>query len=135
MKLSALKTDPRVDLGAWVRDIPGLPGLALKVRPIDCIDAQRVMRRELQAIPRAKRLTGIDPADERAATNLVLRKVVLLDWSGLEDDDGAPIPYSPGMAERLIQEPEFAVFRDAVVYAAGIVRDEGKIALEEASGN
>ena len=135
MKLSEIKTDPRLGEGAWVHDIPALPGLALKVRSIGCDDAQRLLRKQVRDIPRARRLTGLDPADERSNMNVVLKKVILLDWSGLEDEEGRPIPYSAEMAARLIEEPEYEMFRDAVLFASGAVKDRGVLDLEDASGN
>ena len=135
MKLSALKTDPRIDQGAWVRDIPGLPGLALKVRPVGNVDAQRAYRAALAAIPRAKRMTGLDPADERAASDEAMVKAVLLDWDGLEDDDGDPIPYSEKLARELLTQPETEAFRDGVVFAATVVKELGVVEMKDTAKN
>jgi hypothetical protein len=135
LKLSALKTDPRIDQGAWVREIPGLPGLAFKVRPLNNNDAQRIYRRALAQIPRANRVTGVDPADERAASDEALLKAVLLDWSGLEDDEAGEIPYSEKLAREIITQPEYDAFREGLIFAATVVKEIGVLDLKEAAKN
>lgn len=136
MKLSSIKTDLRlVESGAWVGDIPGLEDLYLKVRPAGTVDAQRAYNKAKAGIPRAKRMTGIDPADERAAMDESLIHAVLIDWSGLEDESGKPIPYSQELARQLITDPTTEAFREGVVWASMVVREIGTLDLQDKLGN
>lgn len=135
MKLSEIRIDPRLLQGAWVRDIPGMDGLALKVRPAGNVDAQRIYRGKIAAIPRVKTLRGVDPADERAATDESILGGILLDWSGLTDDEGNAVPYSAALARELVTSPETESFRDAVLFASVMVKDLGEVNLKDDVGN
>lgn len=135
MKLSTLKTDPRIYEGAWVTELPGLPGLSVKVRPGNNIDAQRAYNQAIASIPRAKRAAGLDPEDQRVALDESILAAVLLDWDGLEDDDGNPIPFSGKLARELITQPETEAFREAVMWAATVVREIGIVSLKDAAKN
>jgi hypothetical protein len=48
---------------------------------------------------------------------------VLLDWAGLEAEDGTPLPFTKEQATEFLTKPEYRRFRDAVVYAATVVGD------------
>lgn len=130
-----MKINPAVAAGAWVTEIPGLPGLRLKVRPAGNVDAQRLYRAHVNGVPRAKRIQGLDPVDEKAASDEVLIGAILLDWDGLVDDAEKPIPFSEVMARQLLTEPEYEAFREGVVWASVYVKDVGQISLKDAVGN
>src|SRR5262245_40290355 len=137
MKLTEIAVDPdRVENGAWVDDIPELQGLRLKVRGNNNADWRRLQARLLDAVPRKKRMGGrVDPDEQDKIIGSCLLSTCLLDWDGLEDDDGAPIPYSKQMAQKLLNEPEYRRFRDGVIWASNVVADESETNAEETAGN
>lgn len=135
MKDMAVDTD-RVENGAWVDDIPEMEGLKLKVRGSNNVDWRRLQARLVDAVPRKKRPGGrLDPDEQDRVIALCLLNTCLLDWDGLEDDDGKALPYSKQMANTLLTEPQYRRFRDGVIWAAGVVAESDKVNKEEASGN
>lgn len=126
MKISSIRIDSaRIEGGDWVGDIPGLGDLRLKVRGIDNRDYRRL---------HAKLLDGVGP-DERDEAGKILEKVaddisaellfktVLLDWDGLEAEASTPTapiaePYAKELAFQYLTDPDYAVFRDGVAWAA-----------------
>lgn len=137
MKMSELALDAeRQENGAWVDEIPEVEGLRLKVRGQLNVDWRRLQARLMDAVPRKKRVGGrLDPDEQDRIMSSCLLNACLLDWEGLEDDEGNAIPYSKQMAQKLLTEPEFRRFRDSVVWAASIVADHAQADQEEASGN
>lgn len=134
MKLSSLKRDHRLALGAWVDDIPGLPGLRLKVEALDGFTAQKAQARAMRDLPIGRRVGSLAPEDAHAVETEVLAEV-LHDWTGLEDDDGNAVSFSPTRAREMLADPDLDLFRAAVRMAAGVVKEHGRLDLETASGN
>src|SRR5262245_12290538 len=137
MKLGELTVDPnRVENGAWVSDIPELQGLRLKVRGNNNADWRRLQARLLDAVPRKKRMGGrVDPEEQDRIISSCLLSTCLLDWEGLEDEEGQPIPFSKQMAQKLLTEPEYRRFRDGVIWASNVVADPLESDVEDTAGN
>jgi hypothetical protein len=137
MKLGELTVDPnRVENGAWVEDIPELQGLRLKVRGNNNADWRRLQAKLLDAVPRKKRMGGrVDPEEQDRIISSCLLSTCLLDWEGLEDGDGKPIPFSKQTAQKLLTEPEYRRFRDGVIWASNVVGDNIESEVEDAAGN
>jgi hypothetical protein len=137
MKLSDIALDSeRQEKGAWVDEIPELEGLKLLVRGVNNVDWRRLQVKLMEAIPRKKRLSGrIDTDEQDRIQSTCLLNACLLDWDGLEDDDGKPIPYEKDMARKLLFEPEYRKFRDGVVWAAYIVAEQTSQDQKEILGN
>lgn len=128
MKLDDLKAITRnIEQGAWVRDLPNLPGVALKVRGTFNADYSRLMAKLMAQ--RTPEQVGNEEEDEKLEIQL-LHETILVDWSGIED-----APYSPDMALKLLSDPELAVFRGAVRYAGNVVARQGKQSLENDAKN
>ncbi len=122
MKLSKIKVNGKaIEGGAWVSGIPELEGVRLKVRGLRNTAHRRLEAKLSRDIPREDRLNGIDPAAADAIESECLAKTVLLDWSGIEGDDGKPIPYSDEIGLQYLSDPDYLVLRNGVVYAATIV--------------
>lgn len=122
MKLSSIKINGRaIEEGAWVNQIPQLPGVRLKVRGLGNRDYRRFEAKLIREIPREARIDGLDPADADAIEARCLAETVLIDWDGIEGDDGAPQRLTPEIALGYLQDPDYLVLRNAVVYAASIV--------------
>lgn len=137
MKMSELAVDAdRQENGAWVDDIPEMEGLRLKVRGSNNADWRRLQARLIDAVPRKKRIGGrLDPDVQDSIMSSCLLNCCLLDWDGLEDDDGNTILYDKKMAEKLLKEPEYRRFRDSVVWAASVVAENASADQEETAGN
>lgn len=136
MKLSSLRIDPvRVEKGAWIDKIPEMGDLRLNVRGIDNSDARRLRETLIENVPRAERVRGLDMVERDRIAGKVLAEAVLLDWDGLDDDDGRPIPYSSEMAEKLLTDPALPAFRAAVAWAADRVSEEQEERKQDALGN
>lgn len=134
MKLSDIRVDAaKGEAGAWVRDLPGLPGVALKVRGIDNTDWRRVMAREMKTLPRVKRM-NIDPAETERITTRCLIEAGIVDWAGIEGEDGKPLTFSAGAAD-LLADPDYAELRNAALYACGVVSRDGIETLSDILGN
>ena len=123
MELDQIKaTTRRVQQGAWVKDLPDLPGIAVKVRSYRNADFKRNLA-EVRAEYKPEELLTKEVQDKIQAR--LLLDTILLDWSGIDE-----APYSREMAETLLNDPEFESFRQAVDYAAGIVAIHGQEQLE-----
>lgn len=128
MKLSEIKSvSQKIEQGAWVRDLPNLPGVAVKVRGYGNTDYRRVLLK-LRGELSQEQLK--DDAAQDAVQVRLLHETILEDWSGIED-----AAYSPALAQKLLSDPDLAVFRSGVEYAAGVVARDGQIALEADAKN
>ena len=133
MKLSDMKIDSAaIEAGVWVRDIPGMGDLAVKVRGLRNADYRRLNASLWGAVPAAKK--G-DPAEADRIAVTLLAETILIGWDGLTDDDGTPLPWSTERAVALLSDPDFALFRDAVTWAASTVGDISREAVEDSAKN
>ena len=137
MKLKEIKIDAaKADQGAWVGDIPEMGDLRLKVRGSGNADYRRRMQRLVDALPRQFKAGGrVDPDKMDQITTTCLLDDVLLDWEGIEDDAGNPLPFSKEQARAMIEDPDLRRFRDAVVWAAGVVAETDAATGEDNAGN
>jgi hypothetical protein len=136
MKVSDRKIDPKKrEEGAWVSDIPEWQDLKLKVRGRDNKDWARMEQKLIMAVPRQRRQNGLDPEDRDRINGILLRDTCLIDWKGIEDDSGAPEPYSKEAANKYLTQPENEPFRNAVLWAATVVAEQGQAELEADAKN
>lgn len=110
--------DPRFE-DAWVR-----------VRSFGNTDDAKIIDR--QARLRRGAITA-----EAAYDNMTerLRDAILIDWGGFTGEAGEAVPYSRDQAEQWLADKDFAIFRGAVVWAAGEVTSGDARELEDAAGN
>lgn len=141
MKLSSLKINStRAEQGAWVSDLPQMGDLRLKVRGFSNTDYAAFMAREVAAVPRDQREKGRSDGalKPKARDTLLIRGMVehiLIDWSGLTDDNNKPIPYSKERAMEMLLDPDLRPFRDAVAFAAAEVEEVQSDRVEAVVGN
>lgn len=136
MKLSERKIDPKKkEEGAWVSNIPGWDDLKLKVRGVGNRSWAKLEQTLINAVPRQRRLNGLDPEDRDRINAILLRDAALIDWSGVEDDEGKPQPYSKEVAGKYLTEPEYEEFRNAVLWAAMVVAENGQAEIKADAGN
>ncbi|MGJ0508857.1 MAG: hypothetical protein ACR652_17360 [Methylocystis sp.] len=112
-----------------------LPAVRLKVRGADNTDCRRLRNKLISEVPRAERIKGLDTKTSDSINARLLAETVLVDWSGLEDDDGAPLPFSKAKALEILTNPSFVVFKNAVEWAAAVVGEDDFAEIEDASKN
>lgn len=140
VKLSKFRGKPeKSDGGAWVKAPDGgiFDGMAFKVRGLSTVSARK-RRLELSSDieVRKRRINGmLHPEDEDRINATILVECVLLDWSGLEDDDGGEVAYSPEKARELLLDPAYRSLGDAVSAMASAVEEIGVDSLEADKGN
>lgn len=134
MKISELEVDPKlIEEGKWVGNIPELTGVRLKVRGANNKDWRRLAQRLINAVPRKLRVNGIldpDEADRISATILLMTG--LLDWEGIDADDGTSIPYDKKKAAQYLAGERF---RAGVQFACEQVAQGIEEEIEEIVGN
>lgn len=138
MKLSALKTDlAKAAAGVWIDKIPDMGELRLKVRPIGNPDYRRVYGQLVDSTPRSAKRGGqiVDHDVKADIAARCLADTILVDWEGLEDDDGGMVDYSPAIAKAILLDPEMGAFRDAVSWAANVAQEETQGVASENVGN
>lgn len=142
MKLSEMKINAAaIEQGEWIgaahgTPIPNMGDLCLKVRGLGNSDFRKLRARLEEAVPRGKREGG-KIADDEAERIFVscLANTVLQDWSGVENDDGSQVEFSPAVAAKIMSEPDLAPFKYAVAWAASQVGDLRAESDQEAAKN
>ena len=151
MKLSQIRRDKVLDAeGAW-QEVPNWPGVELKVRPMNNPDFKRLQGKLLAELMQLK-MIGL-PDDQKMDEQEIMRRMtvdggyidvtkqcveqtVLLDWRGIEDEDGELQPYHPEIAHICIHDSEqFPDFCDEVIRAARAVEKKAKAAKDQILGN
>ncbi len=113
----------KIEQGAWVKNLPNLPGVAVKVRGWGNSDHRRIRAKMATETP-PEQLS--DPVIQDALQARAIVDTILVDWKGFDD-----CPYSKEKADEIIHDSTLAVIRAAVEYAAGTVALEGKASLED----
>lgn len=139
MKLGNLKVNSNLyDNGRWVdsKDIrwpDELADIRVHVRALDSREARRVRSERLMAMEEAQR-RDLTPAQAYELNAAVLAHGVLVDWAGIDDDNG-PIPFSAEAAEKLLADPDYRRLVDVVTTAAAIVQAEASTDMRAAAKN
>jgi hypothetical protein len=131
MKLSEI-ADAGLEEG-WVSNIPELEGVRLKCRPSGNNDWRRMAQTLINAVPRKKRTPSLDPEEMDRINVILIRECGLLDWEGIEADDGQPLPYDKKKASEFLTKSQR--FRDGALYACGQVAEGTVEEVEITSGN
>lgn len=138
MKLSDIKRNTAaIAEGQWVGDLDGMGDLRLKVRGISTPSVMATKAaKERAALKKDRTRDGkLTPEAENRIWGEVMAEVILLDWDGVNDEKGKPLPYDQKLAFELCTHPEWAMFAVAVVEAAGRVDAENTGKIEEVAGN
>jgi len=135
MKLTDIAVDlEREEQGDWV-EIPDLPGVSLKVRSLynkDFQQAHQLMARKLNR-RYGNRPVPLDVQTQSYAR--ILAENVLIDWSGISDENEQAVEYSAELGREVLAEPQYRKLADAVTWAAGFVGDQEIEELEESGKN
>lgn len=137
MKLSGTKVNAkRAEQGAWVGDIPEMPGVRLKVRGFNNADDKKILQRELDKIPARRRKRGkISPEEQTAILNTRIKECLLTDWDGLTDDDDKPLKLTPELLDTVLTDPDYDKLRSAIIWAIDIVAEDDAEATEADAKN
>lgn len=137
MKLSELKRNvDAIEKGDWVgakygTPIPGMGDLCFRTRGSSNADWRRLESKLVAGLPAARRVSGrIEPEDRDAISGQCLLEAGVTDWSGIEGDDGASVPYSKDQAALFFTDPAYSDVRDAALYAANLVGTAAAEALK-----
>ena len=92
-------------------------GIVLKVVGQDSKQVREVTKRFALIMDEQKpTLERMNQVEQRASEIVA---ACIVGWTGLEDEDGNPLPYSPDKALELVSKPELAFISEQVVrYAA-----------------
>lgn len=124
MKLSDMEVDANaIEAGDWVNKIPEMGDLRLKVRGFGNTDDLRLQKDLIEAVPRHDRVGGLSAKASIEVMNKRLEALVL-DWAGVIGDDDQPLPFDKDLVAKMLANPKFVRFRDAVIYAASIVGEQ-----------
>lgn len=136
MDLNDLRIDvSRQEDGGWVDNIPEMGDLRLRVRGLNNASWRKLQATLYNAVPRNKRPGGqVDPDEQDRITGICLRDTCLLDWDGVTQN-GEPVAYSRELANKLLTDPQFRKFREAVIWAAMTVAEQDAADAEDARKN
>lgn len=131
MKLSQIKINPAAEEnGRWM-DANGLYGVAVKVRGLNN-SAARAARTKIQEGFARKKMS--DAEAERAQVELIA-DTILIDWRGVENDDGTALICDREAKIAIMSNPEMRLFREAVLLAASLVGEDELAAKEQDAKN
>lgn len=133
MKINSVMRDSaRIEAGEWVGDIPRMADLRLKVRGSGSQAYTTVLSRLSNAVTldERDRNGALTPAAAMRVMGQAAAEALLLDWDGLEDEDGKPLPYSKDLARKWLVDPDYRPILDAVVFASQVV-ENGRAKVQE----
>ena len=128
MKLSAMKINSAaIEQGEWVGSkygtpIPDMGDLSLKVRGIGNSDFRVLQSKLFDATPRNERSNGrLSPEAAERVTVECLLETILIDWDGVEGDQGELLPFNKDLAHKILSDRDLRPFREAVMWASAQV--------------
>ncbi|PZU87349.1 MAG: hypothetical protein DI527_18920 [Chelatococcus sp.] len=142
MKLSDIRINAAaIEQGEWIgaahgTPIPTMGDLCLRVRGVGNSDYRKLRAKLEEAVPRSRREGG--KIGDREAEEIFVQclvETVLMDWSGVENEDGTPLEFSRPAALKIMSNPDLAPFKHAVVWAAGQVGELRTESDKAAAGN
>jgi hypothetical protein len=89
----------------------------------------------IAAVPRQRRANGLEPEDRLRINSILLRETSLLDWRGIENGTGEPLPFSKEVANKYLTDPEYEAFLWACMWAANVVAQQGQDEIEQDAKN
>lgn len=131
----ATSTERAAD-GQWVEFCPAQgdePALELKIARVGNPKYNQRLQ-ELVRPHRRKVRMGFDE-DLEEFVKVAVAEHVLVDWRGLEDEDGKAIPYSKEKSTELLTNPSYSDLFDFVMDVGGDAAVYREQAIEEAAGN
>jgi hypothetical protein len=106
------ETNSKIEQGAWIKNLPDLPGVEVRVRGIPNSEYSKFVAKI------RGNYSQHELADESVQEQIfvqALAECVLIDWKGIDD------PFSKETALDYLTDPTMAVFRRAIDWATGQV--------------
>lgn len=132
-KISAVRADLDKEIkGVWV---PYQMGIELKIARLGNPQYQAALRLLTES---RKVLLGTKDLSDDQRQDLqreVVAQMILLDWRGVEDDEGNPLAYTPAVALSWFKDPELWRLYNFVLMESLEEEHFRKAALEDASKN
>lgn len=117
MKLSQLKTDiDKKEKGVWVEI--GADGFSVLIAALGNTEGKKMTARLMKPHRKAAKRDLVPVEIQQEITRKVIAKHTILDWKGLEDDNGKKIKYTYEKALEIISNPEFEIIYDRIVEVA-----------------
>lgn len=117
-----------IDDGAWI-DAAGFEGVKFKVRGYQSQQVRDFMRKKQAEVRANQSGKPIDAEQLDYITREALAEVVLLDWSGLKEND-KPLKYSKDLAKQWLTSRNGEQFTLLVIHAAHKVDAEATTLAE-----
>ena len=89
----------------------------------------------MAAVPRQRRMNGLEAEDRLRINGLLCLNCSLLDWRGIVDQDGNPAPYSMELAKKFLTDPQYEKLVEACLIAASVVAEQTKAEIEDDAKN
>jgi hypothetical protein len=121
IRASSLKADIQTENdGQWMT-YPEFndPDFGLKVRALTSTLYTDRIQKEARRLNNKYGRDPIPDEENIQATAKALVDTILLDWKGITDDAGQPIPYSRDLAYDWLTDPAYRELRGAVMVCAG----------------
>jgi hypothetical protein len=137
MKLSHMKVDSKVlDEGIWI-DSEEFDGVSWRVRGTDTPGYQRALRNRLEeeAVKNPDSLNGVNLIAGMRITNALVVEYCLVDWRGIDNDEGEQVPYDPELAKEFGENDDYFKLARDITVAVRKVDDQMTEHREVASGN
>jgi len=138
MDIKEIKIDSsKLDHADWVGDLGrDFNGVRVKVRAVENKNWRRLRLKLGNQIPLKRRVDGGNflPEDQDKIIATCLLEASLEDWEGLTMN-GAPLPYSKEMAQKLLTDPDYRKFFDAVLQAASTVAEQTREEAQDIAKN
>jgi len=136
MKLSEMRVNSAaIEGGRWVA-LVAFPGAEVKVRGMKSKGYRRELQRVVADLPMQDKLRLSEDPDIADRIDIqMVSSYLLLDWRGIEDDNGDPVPFSAERAKEILSDPDMVELRDAVDYAIKIVGNDALVVAETATKN
>lgn len=132
-KLSAIRADlDKERNGVWV---PYQMGIELKIARLGNPQYQEALRTATEARKVLLAVKDLSEEQRQDVQREVVAKTILLDWRGVEDEDGKPLAYSPQTAMSWFKDPELWRVYNFVLMESLEEEHFRKALLEDASKN
>ena len=136
MKLSEMRVNSdAIENGRWVALVV-FPGAEVKVRGMKSKGYRRELQRVVTNLPMQDKMRLSEDPDITDRIDIqMVSSYLLLDWRGIEDDNGDPVPFSADRAKELLSDPDMVELRDAIDSAIKIVGNDALVVAETVAKN
>lgn len=137
MKVSKIKVNSEaIRNGTWVI-VPWLDEVRFRLRGLENMEYQRRRADRIKEAALEAKANGTPPdkTDTSAIETEVFVECLMMDWEGLTEDDGTPVPFTKEKAFEYFSDPDLIDLWNAAYWASQQVRLAKREQLEEDKGN